>query len=239
MSKTIAIFGAGTGLGSSVARRFGREGYNVALVGRRAAPLDALAVELIDMGISARAFPADLSNIDALAGLVAAITGHFGSIDILEYAPISRLRFHAAKDLTAVDLQDYATLYLLAPVELVQAVLPQMLERGDGAILIGHGYSAIEGVPFMSGVGPIMAAARNYIYSLHGELAPLGIYAGTLTVTAMIERSEGHTAATIGEFAIELPEGSSLPVVDPDDLAEQYWQLFINRDRAEAIHPAA
>lgn len=34
MSKTIAVFGAGTGLGASVARRFGREGYRVALVPR-------------------------------------------------------------------------------------------------------------------------------------------------------------------------------------------------------------
>jgi NAD(P)-dependent dehydrogenase (short-subunit alcohol dehydrogenase family) len=42
MSKTIAIFGAGTGLGISTARRFGREGYQVALIGRRAhAPGDA------------------------------------------------------------------------------------------------------------------------------------------------------------------------------------------------------
>ena len=41
MSKTIVIFGAGTGLGISTARRIGREGYQVALIGRRAPALDA------------------------------------------------------------------------------------------------------------------------------------------------------------------------------------------------------
>ncbi|WP_244561500.1 hypothetical protein [Ensifer aridi] len=38
--KTIAVFGAGTGLAPSLATRFGREGYKVALVARRAAPLE-------------------------------------------------------------------------------------------------------------------------------------------------------------------------------------------------------
>ncbi|UFS58183.1 SDR family NAD(P)-dependent oxidoreductase [Subtercola endophyticus] len=239
MPKTIAIFGAGTGLGASVAHRFGREGFRIALIGRRPAPLDSLVRDLAADGIEAHAFPADLSNVTALPAFVEKITHHFGGIDVIEYAPVSNLTFHPAMELTAELLQGLVDLYLLAPVELVRAVLPQMLARSDGAILLGQGYSAVEGAPFMSGVGPVMAAARNYIYSLHGELAPLGIYAGTLTVTAMIERSEGHSAATSGEFAIHLPEGQTLPVVSPDDLADQYWELYTNRNRAEQIHPAA
>ncbi|RUW02840.1 SDR family NAD(P)-dependent oxidoreductase, partial [Mesorhizobium sp. M1A.F.Ca.IN.022.05.2.1] len=48
--KTIAIFGAGTGLGASRATRFGREGYRVALVARRAAPLQERVAELASAG---------------------------------------------------------------------------------------------------------------------------------------------------------------------------------------------
>jgi short-subunit dehydrogenase len=55
--KTMAIFGAGTGLGSSVATRFGREGYRVALVARRAAPLQELVADLAKAGVEAQAFP--------------------------------------------------------------------------------------------------------------------------------------------------------------------------------------
>jgi len=55
MSKVIALFGAGTGLGVSVARRFGREGFRVALVARRKERLDALVADLADGGIEAAA----------------------------------------------------------------------------------------------------------------------------------------------------------------------------------------
>ena len=52
--KTIAVFGAGPGLGRGIARRFGREGYQVALVGRRQEALDEIAGELRDDGVSRR-----------------------------------------------------------------------------------------------------------------------------------------------------------------------------------------
>jgi hypothetical protein len=52
---------------------------------------------------------------------------------------------------------------------------------------------------------------------------------GTLTITAMIERSEGHQALA------DLPPG--LPVVDPDELAEQYWDMYVRRDGVERFCP--
>jgi short-subunit dehydrogenase len=238
MDKTIAIFGAGTGLGASVARRFGREGFRVALVGRRPGPLDDLARALATEGIQAAAFPADLTQTAAIPALVAAITNRFGRIDVVEYAPLSPFTFTPAMDLTAAALKDLVDLYLLTPVEVVRAVLPQMLERGDGGILIGHGLSAVEGMPFMSGVGPVMAAARNYLYSLNGELAGQGVYAGTLAVAAMIERSESHQALASGELGhFDMPGGAPVPTVDPDDLADQYWDLLSKRDRVEQVYP--
>jgi short-subunit dehydrogenase len=48
MSKTIAVFGVGPGMGRSVARRFGREGFQVALVARNQTRLDAFTGELAD-----------------------------------------------------------------------------------------------------------------------------------------------------------------------------------------------
>jgi NAD(P)-dependent dehydrogenase (short-subunit alcohol dehydrogenase family) len=58
----IAIVGAGPGLGLSIARRFGREGFTVALISRSAANLDRLAAELADSGIQAAGFPADVRD---------------------------------------------------------------------------------------------------------------------------------------------------------------------------------
>ncbi|WP_066369929.1 hypothetical protein [Herbidospora mongoliensis] len=52
---------------------------------------------------------------------------------------------------------------------------------------------------------------------------------GTLSVAAAIDRSEAiEKAFDLGAF----------PVVDPDDLADVYWDMYTRRDRVEQIHPA-
>ena len=65
MSKSIAVFGAGPGLGQALARRYAREGYAVTLVGRRSEPLDRLAKELTSAGATAHVITADLSDTGA------------------------------------------------------------------------------------------------------------------------------------------------------------------------------
>ncbi|MGH3167347.1 MAG: SDR family NAD(P)-dependent oxidoreductase [Trebonia sp.] len=89
MPKTIAILGAGPGLGASVARRFAREDFRVALVARRKDRLDALTAQLNAEGIEAAGFTADLSQPAEAPALMAAIRDRFGRIDVVEYQPIS------------------------------------------------------------------------------------------------------------------------------------------------------
>src|SRR5215469_14058484 len=60
MSKSIAVFGAGPGLGQAVARRYAREGYAVTLVARNSEPLDRLAKDLTGAGATAHVITADL-----------------------------------------------------------------------------------------------------------------------------------------------------------------------------------
>lgn len=234
MSKVIAVFGAGAGLGVSMARRFGREGFRVALVARRKDRLDALVERLAGEGIEAAAFSADLSEPAEVPALVAAIRDRFGRIDVIEYGPIDGNQgLTPATQLDAATLEGLIPLLLLTPVEAVRAVLPEWTERGDGAFLLTHGYSAAQPIPHLSGVGPVMSAARNYLYSLNGELAGTGVYAGTLTIGALIARSEiaESAAATDSETL------AALPVVDPDELAEHYWDMYTKRDRVERFHP--
>ncbi|MFD8377170.1 SDR family NAD(P)-dependent oxidoreductase [Streptomyces sp. NPDC059679] len=245
MSKVIAVFGAGTGLGVSVARRFGREGFRVALVARRKDALDTLVGRLADEGIEAAAFPADLTDTAQVSALIGAIRDRFGRIDVVEYGPIGGDQlFTPAKDLDARTLERLSRLFLLTPVEVVRAVLPEMTERGDGAILLSHGGSAVRPAPCMSGLGPVMAAARNYLYSLSGELADTGVYAATLTVNAVIDGSEladfGRKlyAEAADAADADAPTATEIPSVDPDDLAECYWDMYTHRDRVEEARPA-
>ncbi|QMV02729.1 SDR family oxidoreductase [Devosia sp. D6-9] len=76
--KTVLITGGGTGIGAAVARRIASEGGNVALVGRRREPLEAVARE-----IEASVFQADASDAASMKAAIAAIVAKFGGLDIL------------------------------------------------------------------------------------------------------------------------------------------------------------
>lgn len=232
--KTIALFGAGSGLGASLAARFGAEGYRVALVARRAAPLEARVAELASAGIEAAAFPADLTNLEGIPALVRAIEARFGAIDVAVYAPVpTDISFVPAVDLDAKTLQAMTNIFTLSPIETSHAVLPAMLARGDGAVVIVGGLTAVVTMPGKSGVGPAMAAARNYVYTLNAETASKGVYAGTVNIGALIDRSAGMRAMT----ASGAPLDPKMPVIDPDTIAEEIWALVTKRDRVESILP--
>ncbi|MCX4680300.1 SDR family NAD(P)-dependent oxidoreductase [Streptomyces sp. NBC_01433] len=232
MSPVIAIFGAGTGLGASLAHRFGREGFRVALVARRPGRLEELTRSLASKGIEAAAFPADLADPAGIPALVARIQDHFGRIDVVEYSPVTMMAMpQPATELTADRLGELLNLFTLTPVEITRAVLPAMTARGDGAILVTHGLTAARPVPGMGGLGSAMAATRNYLYALHGEVAPLGVYVGTLTIGSVIAGSEGHDS-----FA-GAPLPSGITVVEPDRLADIYWNMYRDRDRVEEFWP--
>ena len=75
--------GAATGIGRATALAFARDGYAVALVGRRAAPLEQLAAELREDGGDAIACHADVASPEEIAGAIEAMVDHFGGIDAL------------------------------------------------------------------------------------------------------------------------------------------------------------
>ena len=75
--------GAATGIGRATALAFARGGYAVALVGRRAAPLEQLAAELREDGGDAIACHADVASPEEIAAAIEATVDHFGGIDAL------------------------------------------------------------------------------------------------------------------------------------------------------------
>ncbi len=242
MSKLIAIFGAGTGLGMSVASRFGREGYKVALVSRDQAKLDGFVSDLAADGIEAAGFQADLVDSGSIPGLIDAIRNSLGRIDIVVHNPTATATgFTPAAALTGERLQASLSLFLFSLVEIVQAVAPEMRERRDGVILATHGIAAVRALPNLSGPGTASAAARNYLHCLNAELSGTGVYAGNLVVGGFIARGTKYRSSDDAEKAkgsTKIPTGMSIPTFEPDDLAEIYWEMATRRDRVEVIPQA-
>ena len=227
--KTIAIFGAGPALGLAVARRFGREGFQVALVARNPEHLDALAAELARDGVTAAGFPADFTDREATLAATDAIEARFGPIDVLEYNPGGGGDWQRrAPEIDVATAAALLEVTILTPVALVGRVLPGMLEPGDGGLLFAQGGSAKYPVPHLGSASLAQPGLRGYVHTLHADLAPKNVYAGTLIIGALIEGTPAHRNASAWSGGDQ-----SLPVVTAADLADHLWDMYLKRDRPE------
>ncbi|MFL5828153.1 MAG: SDR family oxidoreductase [Thermoleophilaceae bacterium] len=87
-TKTLALVGAGPGLGLALAKRFGAAGFQVALLARNPDKLDQLVAELGELGVTARPYVADVTDRPGLTAALAQVESDFGAIDVLEYSPV-------------------------------------------------------------------------------------------------------------------------------------------------------
>ncbi|MCB0910112.1 MAG: SDR family NAD(P)-dependent oxidoreductase [Propionibacteriaceae bacterium] len=235
---TIVVAGAGPGLGRSVARRYGHEGYQAVLVAQRAEPLESLAAELRNAGIATHAIPADLSDPDAMGDLAARIREAAGDPDVLYYAPVSGgMTFVPAAQLTAEAVAANNRLLLESLVRLVGEFLPHLLDQHSGAILTAQGATALTGRAGMSGPGPAMAAQRNYLQALEKEVAGDGVFVGRLYISALIRNSAIDQAMQQARTS----GGKALPaaaLIDPDALADKLWKMHHSGRPHETVAPA-
>jgi len=235
IAKSIAVFGVGPGLGQAVARRYAREGYTVILVARRREALDLLARDLTSAGATAHVISADLSDTAAVPALAEQICARVGNLDAFYYAPTPDGGFIPAANLTPQQAQDFMPLSFYTLLALAQEFLPHMIAQGDGAILTAQGASSLQGLPYMSGPGPAQAAQRNYLQSLHAEVATKGVYIGRLYIGAAIEHSAFHTAMEAAKAAGE--PVWEMSTADPDHLADLLWNMHSMKGQPEATYP--
>jgi NADP-dependent 3-hydroxy acid dehydrogenase YdfG len=203
---TIAIVGAGSGLGAAVARRFGAEGLKVALVSRSQDHLDDLARRLEAEGVTARGYSADVRDPDALTAALDRAAADLGPVQVVQYSPLPAKDFlRPVLETTRADLQAALEFSVLGPATVVQQVLPGMRALGSGSVLLVNGGSAVRPNPEVAGTSTAFAAEAAYATMLHDALAQDRIHVGQLIIPGAIE--PGH------------------PTHDPAVLAELLWTI--------------
>lgn len=233
MGRSILVCGAGPALGAAVARRYAQQGWEVVLVARRPEPLKSLAEQLRRDGTSAHALAADLSDTDRVPELADQVRATVGNVDAVYYGAAAN-GFIPALDLTPQRAHDLMPLGVYTPLALVQAFLPAMIARGEGAFLTAQGASAIHGTATIAD-GLTLAAQRNYMQSLRSEVADKNIYVGCLYIGAVIEQSAFHAQREAARTAgAPIPE---LPTVDPAHLANLLWSMHQTPGPSEMTYP--
>jgi NAD(P)-dependent dehydrogenase (short-subunit alcohol dehydrogenase family) len=216
---TIAIVGVGPLLGMGLARTFGKKGFKVALVARREKALQEYVAQLKAQGIDAAGFAADATSQSELAAAFKKIKERFGSVDVLEYSPTQWTPDKQTNALATTPESALADFKLLVygAIASVEQVLPEMLKKGAGALFFTTGYSAIKPLAFITSLCISNSGLRSYAYCLSEEIAPKGIYVGTVSINAFI------APGTDG---------------DPDKIADVYWDMYQKKDRIEEIYSA-
>ncbi|MEE9269149.1 MAG: 3-oxoacyl-ACP reductase FabG [Candidatus Krumholzibacteria bacterium] len=132
--KTAIVTGAGKGIGSGIASTMARLGASVALVDVDGESVAQVAERLAAEGGRAKAFPADVLDRGALAGVVDSVRGDWGQVDILvNNAGIIRDNF--LEKITEADWDAVLGVNLKGAFLACQAVVPHMKERGYGKIV--------------------------------------------------------------------------------------------------------
>ena len=167
------ISGAGSGIGRATARALAALGCRVLLAGRRSGPLEAVAA---DIGESARACVLDITDADAVAGLIDGLDEEWRAIDILinnaGHDTGGRRRFDAG---TADDWAAIVETNVIGLMRLTHAVVPGMLHRGRGDIVNMGSVAGIR--PYATGTAYVASkhAVHGFSESLRRDYAGKGI----------------------------------------------------------------
>jgi len=170
--ETALITGGGTGLGLGIATCLAAAGAKVVLVGRREAELSAAAAGI---GFAASYVAHDITRLDKASELVSAAVKASG-------APISILVNNAgihikkpAVDTTPEEFQSVLSTHVCAAHALNRAVLPGMIERGHGSILLTASMASLIGIPLVIAYSAAKSAYLGMTRSLAAEVSPHGV----------------------------------------------------------------
>lgn len=206
---TIAIIGAGPGLGQATARRFGREGFSVALISRTQTNVDRLAAELTAEGITAKGYAANAREPRELSAALDAAAADLGPIEVLQYSPVPAKEFmKPVLETSTEDLVGPIEQSVYGPVTAVQQVLPGMRDLGRGTILFINGGSAVRPSGGVAGTSVAFAGESAYGQMLHDALAPAGIHVAQLIIPRGIGGGEpDHEPEALADRIFSLHQG--------------------------------
>ena len=134
--KIVLVTGASFGLGEATARRLAHAGATVLLVARTRDALREVVKDLADAGITAHAYPTDLTDMDAVEALTAQVLAEHGHVDVLVSNAGKSIRRSISDSYDRMhDFERTIAINYLGPVKLVLGLLPSMRARGRGHLV--------------------------------------------------------------------------------------------------------
>lgn len=189
--KIVVITGASSGIGRAAAIEFARRGAHVVLAARRLAQLEEVAAECRRFGVNATAIETDVTKREDCVSLIA----RAGNVDVLVnnagFGTFDAIETANPDDLAAMMNTNY-----LGTVHCTQAVLPQMLARRSGAIVMVASIAGLMGYVRMGGYCATKFALVGFTEALRDEVLSRGVQVALVcpgtTDTEFFVKAERH-----------------------------------------------
>ncbi|MFX1376162.1 MAG: SDR family NAD(P)-dependent oxidoreductase [Promethearchaeota archaeon] len=206
--KIITIVGMGPGNGMGIARRFGKEGFIVAMISRNEEKLHKLQGELKKDDINAYYFAGDASKEDSLKNSFQKLKEQVGNTDVLVYNA-ARLKMRNVLQERFESLVTDFKVNVAGVLTAVQEVLPAMQAKKEGTILITGGHLGIEPHKEFASLSLGKGALINLVKTLAAELTSQNIHVASVIICGLIK-----------------PEDEKY---NPSAIAENYWKLYTQK----------
>jgi len=220
MGRVVVITGGSAGVGRAMARRFGRGGDRVAVIGRDRAGVEDTAREIEAAGGEGLALALDVADAEAVRAAADEVARRWGRIDVwvnnamaTMFAPLSKM--------TAAEFRRVTEVTYLGYVHGTMAALTHMRPRGEGVILQIGSALAWRGIPLQSAYCGAKFAIRGFTDSLRSEL----IHEGLAVKLGMLQLPAVDTPQfDWARNAFDRRPQPVAPIYDPDDIAEIAWR---------------
>jgi NAD(P)-dependent dehydrogenase (short-subunit alcohol dehydrogenase family) len=225
-AKVALVIGAGDATGGAIARRFAREGYVACVTRRNADKLAPLVARIESEGGRARAFGSDARKEDEMAALVATIEREVGPIEVAAFNIGANVRFPIRETTSRVYYKVWE-MGCFAGFLMGREVAKVMVPRGRGTILFTGATASMRGSAGFSAFSGAKHALRALAQSMARELGPGGIHVAHVVIDGAIDTEFIRTNFP-ARAALKDRDG----ILDPDAIAEAYWQLHMQQRSA-------
>ena len=182
MSKLCLVTGVGPGTGTSVVKRFAIAGYKVAMLSRSEERLLNLQAEIPNTV----AFPCDVSNEQQMSDVINKVKNDLGVPDVLVHNAVKGGRGNFL-EIKPKDLLKNFEVNTMGLLYLARGFAQEMIDRGNGSIIVTRNTSARRGKPWFATTAPTKAAQRILAESIAREIGPKGIHVSYILIDAAID----------------------------------------------------
>ena len=214
--KVAAVLGVGPGLGAAIAWRFASEGFAVGLMARREQSLSTVREEIEGAGGETLAIPADAADAASVASAFKEVRNGLGDPEVFVYNA-GAFQMGGILEVSPDQFDECFRANCSGAFYGAQQVLPAMVERGRGTILLTGATAALRGSANFAALATGKFGLRALAQSMAREFGPQGIHVAHTIIDGQIDTPRLREAQ---------PDREENTTLFPEAIAEAYWQLY-------------